>query len=92
MRRRSAGTHHTALSVEIRVHLFLKCRLVQISRSDSNTNGDGLLLGLAGDILVYCNGRVDSSTFEVEGSDGSAGSLGSDEDHIDVFGRDDLGL
>ena len=38
------------------------------------------------------DGRVDSSSFEEEGSDGSTGSLGGDEDYVDVGGGDDTGL
>jgi hypothetical protein len=41
---------------------------------------------------VNGDGRVDASSFEEEGSDGSTGSLGGDEDDVDVGRGDDAGL
>jgi len=87
-----AKTHDTSLSVEVGEDLLLKGGLVAVAGSDGDAEGDGLLLGRAGDVLVDGNRRVDASALEEEGSDGSAGTLGGDEDDIDV-GRDlDLGL
>lgn len=60
--------------------------------SDGDSESDGLLLGLAGNVLEDGDGRVDSSSLKEEGSDGSAGSLGGDEDDVDVGGGNNTGL
>jgi len=85
-------THDTSLSVEVGEDLLLKGGLVAVAGSDGDTEGDGLLLGLAGDVLVDGDRRVDASALKEEGSDGSAGTLGGNEDDIDVRGDLDLGL
>jgi hypothetical protein len=86
-------THEdTSLTVEIREDLFLKRGFVEVTRSDGDTEGDGLLLGLTGDILPDSDGRVDTSTLEEKGSDSSSRSLGGDEDNIDILGGDNVGL
>jgi hypothetical protein len=86
------ATHHTTLSVEVRVHLLLKGGLVAVAGTDGDTESDGLLLGVAGHVLVHGDGRVDTAALEEEGADGAAGTLGGDEDDVDVLGGDDVGL
>jgi len=86
-------THEdTSLTVEVREDLFLKRGLVKVTGSDGDTEGDGLLLGLTGDILPDGDGRVDTSSLEEESSDSSSRSLGGDEDNVDVLGWDNVGL
>ena len=82
----------TTLSVQVRVDLLLKGGLVEVTRSDTNTKGNGLLLGLTGDILVDSNGGVDTTAVLEESSDSSSGSLGGNEDDIDIGGNINLGL
>jgi len=82
----------TTLSVQVRVDLLLKGGLVEVTRSDTNTKGNGLLLGLTGDILVDGNGGVDTTAVLEESSDSSSGSLGGNEDDIDIGGNINLGL
>lgn len=85
-------THEaTTLTVQVGVNLLLEGGLVQVTGSNGNTHGDGLLLGLAGDILEDGNGRVDTTALTEEGADGTAGPLGGDEDNIDISGDIDLG-
>jgi hypothetical protein len=86
------STYDTSLSVEIGEDLLLKRSLVKVTRSDGDTEGNGLLLGLTGNILEDGDGRVDTSSLEEEGSDSSSGTLGGDEDDINILGGDDLGL
>jgi len=81
----------TTLTVEVGVDLLLECGLVHVSGTDGNTEGDGLLLGLAGDVLEDGNGGVDTTALTEEGADGAAGTLGGNEDDIDVGGDVDLG-
>ena len=81
----------TTLTVEVGVDLLLERGLVHVSGTDGNTEGDGLLLGLAGDVLEDGNGGVDTTALTEEGSDGAAGTLGGNEDDIDVGGDVDLG-
>jgi hypothetical protein len=90
--KRGEKTHDTSLSVEVRVDLLLKRGLVGVTSSDGDSERSGLLLGLSSDVLPDGNGGVDASALLEERSDGSAGSLGGDEDDVDVLGGDDVGL
>lgn len=85
-------THQAAtLTVQVGVDLLLEGGLVQVAGTDGNTNGDGLLLGLAGDVLVDGNGGVDTTALLEQGADGTAGTLGGDQDDVDILGDLDLG-
>lgn len=90
----TVDTAHEAatLTVEVGVDLLLEGGLVEVSRADGNTEGDGLLLGLAGDVLVNGEGGVDTAALTEEGADGPAGTLGGDKDDINILGDIDLGL
>jgi hypothetical protein len=79
------------LTHQVGVDLLLEGGLVEVSRADSDTEGNSLLLGLAGDILPHGDGGVDTLASLEEGADGAAGSLGGDQDDIDVGGDLDLG-
>ena len=81
----------TTLTVKVRVDLLLEGGLVEVAGADGDTEGDGLLLGLASDVLVDGNGGVDTAALTEEGADGAAGALGGDEDDVDVGGNLDLG-
>jgi len=86
-------THQaTTLTVKVRVDLLLESGLVEVTRADGDTESDSLLLGLAGDILVDGNGRVDTTALTEESTDGTARALGSDEDDVDIRRDLDLGL
>jgi hypothetical protein len=85
-------THQaTTLTVEVGVDLLLEGGLVEVSTADGDTEGDGLLLGLASDVLEDGNGGVDTTALAEEGADSTAGTLGGDEDDINVLGDIDLG-
>lgn len=85
-------THQaTTLTVQVGVDLLLEGGLVEVARADGDTEGLSLLLGLAGHVLVDGDGGVDTTAFAEEGADGAAGTLGSDEDDVDVGGDVDLG-
>lgn len=85
-------THQAAtLTVEVRVDLLLEGGLVKVAGADGDTEGDGLLLSLASDVLVDGEGGVDTTALTEEGSDGSARALGGAEDDVDVGGDLDLG-
>lgn len=85
-------THQAAtLTVKVRVDLLLKGGLVEVAGADGDTEGDGLLLSLASDVLVDGEGGVDTTALTEEGSDGSARALGGAEDDVDVGGDLDLG-
>ena len=85
-------THQaTTLTIQVGVDLLLEGGLVEVTGTNGNTHGNGLLLGLAGDVLVDGNGRVDTTTLTEEGTDGTAGALGGHEDDIDILGGLDLG-
>jgi hypothetical protein len=81
----------TTLAVQVRVDLLLEGGLVHVSGTDGDTEGDSLLLGLAGDVLVDGDGGVDTAALAEESADGAAGALGRNEDDIDVGGDFDLG-
>jgi hypothetical protein len=86
-------TAHQAatLTVQVGVDLLLEGGLVHVSGTDGDTEGNSLLLGLAGDVLEDGNGGVDTAAFTEESANGAAGALGSNEDDIDVGGNFDLG-
>jgi hypothetical protein len=85
-------THQaTALAVQVGVDLLLECGLVHVSGTNGNTEGNGLLLGLASDVLEDGNGRVDATALTEESADGTAGTLGCDENDVNVCGDFDLG-
>lgn len=86
-----ASHQAAALTIEIRVHFLLERGLVEVSGSDGDTESNGLLLGLASHILVDGDGRVDTTALAEEGADCAAGTLGGDEDDVNVFGNVDLG-
>lgn len=85
-------THQAAtLTVQVGVDLLLEGGLVEVAGTDGDTHGDGLLLGLAGSVLVDGNGGVDTTALTEEGTDGTAGTLGGNEDNIDTLGDVNLG-
>lgn len=85
-------THQAAtLTVEVRVDLLLEGGLVEVAGADGDTESDSLLLSLAGDVLVDSERGVDATTLTEEGADGTAGTLGGDEDDVNVGGDLDLG-
>jgi hypothetical protein len=79
------------LSHKVGVDLLLEGGLVEVSGSNSNTEGDGLLLGLSGNVLPDGDGRVDTLSSLEEGTNGTSGSLGGDKDNVNVGGDVDLG-
>lgn len=86
------STHQAAtLAVQVGVDLLLECGLIHVSGTDGYTEGNSLLLGLAGDILVDGDGGVDTTALTEEGADGAAGALGGNEDDVNVRGDLDLG-
>lgn len=86
-------THQaTSLTVEVRVDFLLESGLVEVAGTNCNTEGDGLLFSLSGHILEDSDGRVNASTLSEERSHSSSGTLGSNEDDIDVLRNVDLGL
>ncbi len=73
------AAHQAAtLTVEVRVDLLLEGGLVEVAGSDGDTEGDGLLLGLASDVLVDSERGVDATALAEERSDGAARALRGD--------------
>lgn len=83
----AVDTAHKAatFTVQIRVHFLLECGLVKVTTADSDTHSDGLLQSLASHILENSDGGVDTTSLTEKGSHGSAGTLGSNENDIDVL-------
>lgn len=85
-------THKAAtLAIQVGVDLLLEGGLIEVSGTDGNAEGNCLLLGLASDILEDGDGGVDTTALTEESADGTAGTLGGDEDDVDVGGDFDLG-
>jgi hypothetical protein len=85
-------THETSsFTVQVTVDFLFKGGLVEISRSNCNTKSNSFLFGFTSDILEDGERGVDSSSFLEERSDCAAGSLGGDEDNINVSGWHDTG-
>jgi hypothetical protein len=81
----------TTLAVEIGVNLLLESGLIEVTTADGNTKSNSLLLCLSSNVLVYGNGRVDTTALTEEGSDCSARSFRRDKDDIDVRWNLDFG-
>lgn len=85
-------THQAAtLAVQVGVDLLLEGGLVEVTRANSNAKSNGLLLGLASDVLVDSNGGVDATALLEQRADSTAGTLGGNEDDINILGDIDLG-
>jgi hypothetical protein len=82
----------TTLTVQVGVDFLLECGLVQVSTSNTHTEGNCLLLGLASYILVDSDGGVDTTAFAEESSHSSARSLGGNKDDINILGNINLCL
>ena len=80
-----------ALAHQVRVNLLLEGGLVEVTGANSNTEGNGLLLGLTGDILPDSDGRVDTLAGLEQRADSAARAFRSDKDDIDIGGHLDLG-
>lgn len=89
----AVDTAHKAatLAVQVGVDLLLEGSLVEVSGTNGNTEGDGLFLGLAGNVLVDGDRGVDASALTEEGTHGASRALGGDEDDVDVSGDLNLG-
>ena len=86
------SAHETSsLTVQVTVDFLLKGRLVEISGTDTDSEGDGFFLGFAGHVLEDGEGRVDASAFFEETADSAAGTFRGAEDDVDVGRRDDTG-
>ena len=86
------STYDTTFTIEIRVDLLLKGGLVHVTRANSDTEGNGLLLGLTSDILPDSHGRVDTASLFEKSADSAARALGGDKNDIDVGGGNDVGV
>jgi hypothetical protein len=85
-------TYATTLSVKVRADLLLERGTVNVTGTDGDGHRLGDLVGLAGDVLVNGVGSVDTAALKEEGTDGTAGTLGGDEDNVDVLGGHNAGL
>lgn len=88
----TVDTAHEAatLAVKVTPDLLLEGGLVEVAGADGNTHGDGLLEGLAGDVLVDGDGAVDTTALLEERAHGAARALGGDEDDVNVGGDLDV--
>lgn len=79
------GTHQdTTLTKEIRVDFLFKGGLVQVTGTNTDTQGNSTLASLAASILVDCERRVDTTAFLEQTADSETGALGSNQNHINV--------
>lgn len=85
-------TYDTTFTVEVRVHLLLEGGLIEVPRPNSDTESNGLLLGLSGDILPDGNTGVDTTALLEESSDGASRAFWSYEDDIDIGRGDNVGI
>ena len=87
------ATHQaTTFTIQVGVNFLLEGGLVQVSTANSDTESNGLLLGVASNVLEDSDGGVDSTTLTEESSNSSARSLGGNEDDIDISWDINLGL
>jgi len=88
----TVDTAHEAatLTVKVRPDLLLEGGLVKVAGADGNTHGDGLLEGLAGDVLVDGDGAVDTTALLEKRAHGAARALRGDKDDVNVGGDLDV--
>lgn len=87
----NAAHQAATLAVQVGVDLLLEGGLVEVAGADGHAEGNGLLLSLAGDVLVDGERGVDAAALTEERADGAARALGSDQDDVDVLGDINLG-
>ena len=79
------GTHQdTTLTDEIRVDFLVESGLIQITSADTDTESDSAVLSLARDILENGEGGVDTTALLEETTDSETGTLGGNQDNIDI--------
>jgi hypothetical protein len=85
-------THETTpFTVQVTVDFLLKGGLVKVSGTDCHAESDGFFFRFTGDVLEDSERGVDTSAFFKERADGTAGTLGGDEDNVNVRGRNNAG-
>ena len=87
----NAAHQAASLTIEIRVDLLFKRRLVEVPRSHTYPKSNGLFFGSTGYILIHGNRGVDATTFSKEGSNSPTGAFRRDKDDIDIRGNVDFG-
>jgi hypothetical protein len=86
-------THQaTTLTVQVGVNFLLEGGLIEISGSNTNTEGNCLLFCLSSNILVNSDGGVDTAALTEKSSDGTSGSLWCNEDNVNIRWDIDLCL
>ena len=82
------GTHQRAtLTGEVTCSLTLKGRLEQIAGTNTDTEGDCLLLGIARSILINGIGTVQTASLAEHCAERSSGTLRCYQNHIHILGR-----
>jgi hypothetical protein len=87
----SLDTAHetSSFTIQVTIDFLFKGGLVQVSRADCDTEGNGFFFGLPADILEDGKGGVNPAAFFEEGANSAARALGGNEDNIDVGWGDD---
>lgn len=82
----------TTLTVQVGVDFLLEGGLVEVTTTNTDAKSNGLLFGLASNVLEDGDGGVDTTSLTEESSDGTPRSLGCNENDIDIRGNIDFGL
>ncbi|KAH3660712.1 hypothetical protein OGATHE_005044 [Ogataea polymorpha] len=78
-------SHQTSsLTVQVRVDFSLEGGLVNVTRSNGNSQSNGLLLGLTSNVVPDGVRRVDTSALLEKRSHSSTRTLRSSQDHVNV--------
>ena len=86
-------THQAAtLTVQVREHLLLERRLVDVARTDGNANRHSLLEGPARHVLEHGHRRVDATALLKQRAHRAARALRRTQNHVDILGRHDMRL
>lgn len=85
-------THQaSSLPIKIRVDLFLKRGLVEISAAHSDAESNSFLFSFARDVLKHGHRRVDTTPLLEQTSNSPSGALRSNKYDINVCWKFDLG-
>jgi hypothetical protein len=85
-------TYHSPFTIQIRPDFLLEGGFIHVSGAHSDTESNGLLLGLTGNILPNGDARVDATTLLEKSSNSSARTFGSNKDDINIRRWDNSGI
>src|SRR6478672_11688113 len=87
------GTHEgSTFAGKVTVHFFAEVGLEQVTATNSNTEGNYSFLSTTGCILENGVAGIEATALQEHPAQGGTGSFWSNQEHVNVFRRNDTGL